>query len=286
MLIRNAERNLAKIKLALQGPSGSGKTYSALLLARGLTGSLSNVCVIDTENGGGDLYAHLGDYKVISLPRPHTPEQYIQAIELAENSGMECIIIDSISHCWEYLLDYHATLPGNSFTNWSKITPRLNSLVSKILHVNAHLIATLRVKQDYILQEKGNGKVVPEKVGLKPIQRDGFDYEFTIVFDLDVRHFASCTKDRTGLFMDAHPFMITTETGEKISKWCDSAITIDSVRELIQNASSIQELTEIFKQHRSYYSSLESEFQSKKALLNNIIINTLKTDNHGIKNGI
>jgi Rad3-related DNA helicase len=99
MQIRKAERKLAKIRLALQGPAGSGKTYSAILLASGLIGGLSKVCIIDTENQSADLYAHLGDYLVLPLPKPHTPERYIEAIELAEKEGMQCIIIDSISHC-------------------------------------------------------------------------------------------------------------------------------------------------------------------------------------------
>ncbi len=56
----------------------------------------------------------------------------------------------------------------------------------------------MRTKQDYILNQK-NGKYVPEKEGLKAIQRDGLDYEFTVVFNLDSKNQATCSKDRTGL---------------------------------------------------------------------------------------
>lgn len=282
MILRNAERQQAKIKLALQGPSGSGKTYSAIVAAKGLTKNLSKVCVIDTENGSADLYAHLGEYKVISLIKPYTPERYIQAIELAEGAGMECIIIDSISHCWEYLLDFHASLAGNSFTNWSRITPRLNNLVSKMLSSSAHVIATLRVKQDYVLQDKGNGKMVPEKVGLKSVQRDGFDYEFTIVFDIDVHHFATCSKDRTGLFVGSTPFTINEDTGETILNWCKAGVPLESVKDLIDNAATLQDLTEVYKQYTSYYPQLEAEFVAKKALLTNTIIQPDKKEQNGI----
>lgn len=279
MIIRNAERKLAKIKLALQGPSGSGKTYSALLLAKGLCGNLKNVCVIDTENGGADLYAHLGDYKVITLPKPSTPEKYIQAIEIAENAGIDCIIIDSISHCWEYLVDFHSTLAGNSFTNWSKITPRLNALVSRILSSNAHVISTLRVKQDYILQDKGNGKLVPEKVGLKPVQRDGFDYEFTIVFELDIQHFAVCSKDRTGLFATTPSFKLDETTGKTILQWCNTGISLEKVRVMVLESKNLQELTEIYKLYTEYYPALEEDFVKQKAILNQIIVNPLNQIN-------
>ena len=134
MEIRKSERKNAKIKLALQGSAGSGKTYSSLLLAKGLLGvDFSKIAIIDTENGSADLYAHLGNYNVISMDPPYSPERYIEAITLCEKAGMEVIVLDSISHCWDYLLDIHTNMPGNSFTNWGKITPRQNAFINKIL---------------------------------------------------------------------------------------------------------------------------------------------------------
>lgn len=118
MNLRKSERKQARIKMALQGPSGSGKTMSSLLMSKGLSGGdLSKVAIIDTENGSADLYAHLGEYNVISLTPPFTPENYIKALDICENAGMEVIIIDSISHEWDELLDFHSKLAGNSFTN-------------------------------------------------------------------------------------------------------------------------------------------------------------------------
>ncbi|MEC5172138.1 hypothetical protein QF024_000849 [Chryseobacterium nepalense] len=179
MQLRQSERKRAKIKMALQGASGTGKTYSSLLIAQGLTNDdLSKVAVIDTENGSADLYAHLGNYNVLTMSPPFTPENYIKAIEVCEKAGMEVIIIDSISHEWDELLDFHSKLAGNSFTNWAKVTPRQKAFVDKILQANAHVIATMRTKQDYVLNQK-DGKYIPEKVGLKSVQRDGLDYEFT-----------------------------------------------------------------------------------------------------------
>ena len=102
MELKKAMRKQAKIKLALQGPSGSGKTMSALLLASGLTSSdYSKIAVIDTENYSADLYSHLGEYNVLNLLKPFSPERYIQAIETCEKARMEVIIIDSITHEWE-----------------------------------------------------------------------------------------------------------------------------------------------------------------------------------------
>ena len=134
MQLTKSQRSKAKIKMALQGPSGSGKTMSALLLAQGLTnGDLSKVAVICTENGSANLYAHLGGYSVLNLEIPHSPQRYIEAIDVCINSGIEVVIIDSTSHCWDFLIDYHASLPGNSFTNWSKITPMQKAFLDKKL---------------------------------------------------------------------------------------------------------------------------------------------------------
>lgn len=238
MIIRKAERRNAKIKLALQGPSGSGKTYSALQIAKGLT-ELNNVVIIDTENYSADLYDHIGDFNVIDIVKPYSPEKYIQAIEDSVKAGMKVIIIDSLSHEWEGeggILDVHSQLAGNSFTNWAKVTPRHNALVQAILNADAHIIATFRTKQDYVLTDK-NGKMVPEKVGLKSVTRDGMDYEFTIVFDIDVAHNCVASKDRTGLFVSDLPFKASEFTGKRILNWCEK-----SKSSIVQQIAECQDL--------------------------------------------
>ena len=218
--LRISSKRRARIKMALEGPSGSGKTYSALLLAYGITKDWSKIAVIDSENGSADLYAGLGGYYVLPI-REFSPENYIAAINVCEQAGMEVIIIDSISQSWDYLLDYHASLLGNSFTNWAKITPRQNALMQRILSCNAHVICTMRTKQDYVLNDK-NGRQVPEKVGLKACMRDGVEYEFTIVLDIDIMHRATASKDRTGLFMGRPEFVITPKVGTYILNWCQT----------------------------------------------------------------
>ena len=277
MQLRQSERRKAKIKIGLQGCAGSGKTYSALLLAKGLTNNdYSKVAIIDTENGSADLYAHLGNYNVLSLTPPFTPENYIKAIEVCENAGMEVIILDSISQSWEELLDYHSSLAGNSFTNWAKVTPRQNAFIDKILQCNAHVIATMRTKQDYVLNQK-DGKFIPEKVGLKAVQRNDLDYEFTIVFDVDIKHFAVSSKDRTGLFMDKPEFKISAETGKMILDWCNEGaekvplstnrLSEIQVLENIKYCNTIAELLALYKQYPEYQENLKPHYEEKKSML-------------------
>lgn len=266
--LRVSSKKQAKIKLALQGCSGSGKTYSALLLAYGLTNDWTKIAVIDSENGSADLYAHLGNYNVLPLQDNFTPETYIEAIKICENAGIEVIIIDSISQCWEYLLEYHANLQGNSFTNWQKITPRINSFMQKVLQSNSHVICTMRCKQDYVLSDK-NGKMVPEKVGLKAVFRDGIDYEFTIVFDINMKHQTIASKDRTNLFISKPDFIITPTTGHIILDWCNDGVNLEMIKKQINSTKTIEELTAIYHQYPEWYQQLTSNFMQKKELLQN-----------------
>jgi hypothetical protein len=277
MQLQTAQRKRAKIKMGLQGPSGSGKTYSALLLAYGLCYNWNKVAVVDTENHSAELYAHLGEYNVINLTAPFTPEKYIQALEVCEKAGMEVVIIDSTTHEWENLLEYHSSLQGNSFTNWGKITPRHNDFVQKILQSSCHIISTVRTKQDYVLSEK-NGKMVPEKVGLKSVQRDGLEYEFTLVFDLDMKNHATASKDRTGLFFGKPEQKLKVETGKLIQDWCNSGseVTTEAVSKRINSCKTIQELLALYNQHPELKEALKPEFEQQKKS----ILNTQEVTNH------
>jgi len=222
--IRKASRHQVKIKLGFAGPAGSGKTMSSLLTAYGLCNDWNKILLIDTENGSGELYSNLGEYNVITLTPPFTPESYIEAIKDAESAGMEVIIVDSVSHEWEGkggILETHSNMTGNSFTNWGKVTPRHNKFVEAILQSKCHVICTLRTKTDYVLVEK-NGKQVPEKVGLKAITREGWEYDLTVVFDLDMKQQATTSKDRTNMFMNKPQFLPSAETGKQILKWCQT----------------------------------------------------------------
>ena len=238
-----AARNSCKIKMALQGASGSGKTYSALLVAYGLTKDWSKIAVIDSENGSANLYAELGEYSVLKLSPPYTPESYAEAIDLAVKGGYECLIIDSLSAEWSGqggILDIHSNIPGNSFTAWAKVTPRHNAFVQKILQSEIHIIGTMRSKTDYIMSEK-NGRQVPEKVGLKAVQREDAEYEFTLVFEISQRHLATVSKDRTGLFRNKPEVTLSSEVGRSIAEWCNSVETAEVTEIPVQEEEPILE---------------------------------------------
>jgi hypothetical protein len=226
MQLKKATRKQAKLRLNLSAPSGAGKTYSALLMAKGLVGDWSKIAVIDTENGSSSLYDHLGEFNVVDLSPPFSPERYIQAIDTCVNAGMECIIIDSSTHEWngsggcieinEMLAQSY--FKGNTWSAWSKTTPRHDAFVNKVLQCKAHVITCTRSKMETVM---GDDKKV-KKVGLKDLQRDGWEYELTVSLTIDRdTHMAIPSKDRTELFEGNNPFIITEETGKMIAEWCN-----------------------------------------------------------------
>ena len=272
MNLTKAKRTNTKIKLSLQSLSGAGKSYSSLLLASGLADNWSDIAVIDTENGASNLYADLGDFNILHLDK-HTPEDYIKAIEFVEKEGMQVCIIDTISNEWRSVMSIHGSMQTkNTFTRWNQLTPRHDAFVKAIIDSPMHIIANVRKKQSYIL-ELENGKQVPKKIGLQPIQRSELSYEFTTVFDLDSEHKASISKDRTGLFKK-EKFIITKKTGELIRNWCNKGKTINQVKKLIEVAATIEEAKRIYEAYPTHQKALRSLVVAKGKQINNIKINS------------
>jgi hypothetical protein len=268
MEFEKAKRSKCKIKLSIAGASGSGKTYSAISIAKGMVKNLNQVAVIDTENGSSHLYSHLGDFSVLTLSAPYSPEVYISAINEAIKKGFECIVIDSLSHEWQGIggiIDIHGQMEGNSFTNWSKVTPRHNALIQTIVNAPIHIIATLRSKTEYVMQQK-NGKTIPEKMGVKAVQRDDTEYEFTVAFELNQFHQATISKDRTGMFKTDTNLILSELIGKRITDWCDMDEPKSSkdIKQKLLECGDLDELAELVKTNPNYSDIMREEIAMKK----------------------
>ena len=225
MAFRKAVKEKIKVKLLLAGSSGSGKTYSALRLAQGIANKEGGrIAVIDTEQSRSCYYSQNFDFDVMDLTE-FSPESYISAIdEAVKAKEYSVLVIDSTTQEWDYLLDIHNKMPGNSFTNWAKLTPRHDAFVRKILETPMHIICTVRGKDEYVLEEK-DGKQMPKKVGMGYKQRGGMEYEYTVTFNLaQDTHVADATKDNTGIF-DGKYEVLTESHGEKLWQWANDGAT-------------------------------------------------------------
>ncbi|MDL1924285.1 ATP-binding protein [Chloroflexi bacterium CFX3] len=197
------------IRMALFGPSGSGKSYTALNIACNIKPD-ARVAVIDTERGSARLYAKQFKFDVVELS-DYSPRNYIDLLLAAERHGYDVVVVDSLSHAWMGtggVLDMvdkarAKSTSGNSFTAWKDATPMQNKLVDAILGVRCHVIATLRVKTEWVLETNERGKQVPRKVGLAPVQREGIEYEFGICGEIDADHRLVFTKSRCPQLADA-----------------------------------------------------------------------------------
>lgn len=247
--IRKAERHKAKLRLALAGPSGSGKTMSALKLARGVAGPEGKILMIDTERGSGDLYASVTDYDIITLTPPFKPAAYIEALRQGEEAGYDVIIVDSLTHAWSDeggLLDQADKMEAsgkNRFTMWAELTPQHRALVNALLQSPKHIVVTMRSKQEYALEKDDKtGKNRVRKLGMGVVQRDGIEYEFTVLLDIDQNHHAHASKDRTGMF-DNEVFVIDEKTGQRIEGWLNAGKDVPSPAPAVEEPAQPAVLT-------------------------------------------
>lgn len=190
---KKATKQAAKLRLSIAGPSGSGKTYTALAIGTALG---DRVAVIDTEHGSASKYADLFEFDVLELEAPYHPDRYVQAMTAAAAAGYNVLVVDSLSQAWSgaggllEIVDQIAARmkTSNSFAAWKDATPIHNRLIEAIISTPVHIIATMRSKQEYVLEDDNRGRKVPRKIGMAPVQRDGMEYEFDVFAEMDMEN--------------------------------------------------------------------------------------------------
>ena len=231
--IKRAKRSGTKARIGIVAPSGAGKTFTALRLARGLVGPQGRILVLDTEHGSASKYADdpdiAGAFDVVE-PVEYSPQVYIDVLELAAREKYDAVILDSLTHAWsgkggalEMVDAAAARSKGNSYAAWRNVTPVHNRMIDAIISAPLHVIATMRSKTEYIVDTDKNGRSVPRKVGMAPIQRDGMEYEFDIVGDMDHDHNFVVTKTRCKALDERLFNKPDGEVSAIIKAWLDGA---------------------------------------------------------------
>ncbi len=238
MQLRKATRSRQHLRICLCSPSGGGKTFTALRLAHTLGGPVG---VVDTENGSAELYAGEAnpdggrfDFSTIDLaqePGKFSVDNYIKALRCMAQAGMRTVIVDSGSHAWAGpggVLEYVDEVArrgktGNKFNAWAEGTPKHNEFLQALLAYPGHLILTLRTKVEYV-QEQVGGRTQIRKVGMAPIQREGIEYEFTVVGDLEAdTHRLIVTKSRCSALADKSFDKPGADMARVLLQWLDEA---------------------------------------------------------------
>ncbi|MEG3875769.1 ATP-binding protein [Microcoleus sp. herbarium7] len=219
-MFKKATKSQFKIRLALSGASGAGKTFSALSIASHLGNSIA---VIDTEHGSASRYADKFSFDVCELENHH-PSRYIEAIQVAEQAGYEVIIIDSLSHAWFSELE----LAGKGFDGWKNVRPLERKLIDAMIGCSSHIIATMRSKTEYIMEEyrakDGKTKTAPKKIGTAPVQSAGIEYEFDIAGELNYEHILTIGKTRCSELTDRTFLNPGLELANILKDWTTSAV--------------------------------------------------------------
>lgn len=234
MAFKKAIKSQGKLRAAFFGPSGAGKTYSALAIATGMGG---RIALIDSERGSAAKYGDRFEFDVDNLERK-TIDEYVEKIHDAASQGYDVLIIDSLSHAWQELLEEvdkiaSAKYRGNTWSAWSEGTPRQRKLVDAILSYPGHIIATMRAKTEWTVSKNDKGKDTPTRVGLAPEQGKGIEFEFDVLVEISTEHLAHIIKDRTGRFQDRILEKPGKEFGAELVAWLNSgAPAVDPAAEL------------------------------------------------------
>lgn len=221
-----ASKAASRLRLAIIGPSGAGKTFTALRVATGLGG---RIAVVDTEHGSASKYADRFQFDVLELDS-FSPATYVGAIHAAEAAGYDALIIDSLSHAWmgkDGALEQVDKIAARSKTNntfgaWRDVTPMHQRLIDAMIASRLHLIATMRQKTEYVVEDV-NGKKTPRKVGTAPVQRDGMEFEFDVVLEMDQDNRAIVSKTRCPALRGALIEQPGEELAQTLREWLAGA---------------------------------------------------------------
>ena len=195
--ITKAVRSATPALINIWGPSSSGKTLTSLLIARGLVGPEGKIGLIDTENKRALYHADkAGGWEHLDYQPPFSPDRYTGALNVFEDKGIGCVIIDSTSHVWEGeggVLDMAESGTNangsskNGLNKWNKPKSSYKRMINNMLRAPFHVIFCLRSKDGY--SQKGFGKDAKiENVGLIPIMGKDFIYEMTVSVLLGLDH--------------------------------------------------------------------------------------------------
>jgi len=233
-----AVKEQEKARIALAGPSGSGKTYTALTIARAFGGT---VAVVDTERRSARKYASLFEFDTMDNLAQFSPEALPDL--LAAAAGYTTVVVDSLSHFWSGIggmLEQVDRLAkrngGNSFGGWKDARPMERRMIDALLAFPGHVIVTMRTKTEWIVEEDTRGKKVPRKLGLKPEQRDGIEYEFDVVGDLDLDNNLTISKTRCPALQGYVVGKPGAEFAQIVMDWLDDGVAATTVGEFVELA--------------------------------------------------
>ena len=245
LTIQHAKKEQIFVKALIGGPSRSGKSYSALRVATGIAGREgegTKIGYIGTEGMRDKLYANEFNYDLISLEE-YSSDYYEAALDAFLEAGYKVIIIDSMTHLWNWVQDQvQLTTKGdNTFQAWGKYKKENKKIIEKILLAPAHIIVTARGKDEYVLEANSRGKMAPRKVGVGAQQDKDIEYEYMVTWMIDQdTHLAEAAKDNTHIF-EGKIKVLDEKDGEALYNWANDGDPVKSPKERAEEVKRIQD---------------------------------------------
>lgn len=247
-IFQPAVREQMRLRMGLYGVAGAGKTGTAMMIAQALSPD-GRFAVIDTERRAKE-WADRYEFGHV-IPPDNDPERLPGMIAAAADEEYGSLIVDSFTHYWSGTggaLD-KVDRTSDKRAGWNAYRPVENAMMDAILGFPGHLICTMRVKTHYAAVEGTNGRQKVQRVGLKIDQRDGVDYEFSIIADMDSEHTLTIVKSTCPALADKvidRPGIALAETlREWLGQGEPAPTVLDYKREVLDPGASLDRLREI-----------------------------------------
>lgn len=246
--IRPVRRQAAKIVLGLGGETGEGKTYSALQLAYGLANyDHTKVGFLDTESGRGSWYENIfgsdSRFQYAELEAPHSPMRYMEALREIASSGIEALVIDSMSHEHEGeggLEDIAHAPKANGqprkIADWLTAKREHKRMMRVLLSLPVHVVCCFRAREKTDFKDPAN----PKPLGLQFITERNVPYELTASFmmydrgrvhhPLKLPGFLEPILGRDGYF--------TPEQGHELREWLGGGDPMERAKNVLRLAAT------------------------------------------------
>lgn len=239
--IRPVRREAAKLVLGLAATTGEGKTFSALQLALGLAGGdPSKVGLLDTENRRGSLYSDIfsAPFLIGDLVPPFSPSRYTSALHQFAASGIEALVIDSMSHEWEGEggCEEIAHNPAKRIADWLTAKREHKRFMNALLHLPCHVVACFRAREKTDFKDPKS----PKSLGLQPIAEKNVLFEMTASFLLRDK---GKTRDEIKLPECLRPILggngyFTPEHGQRLRDWVGGGDPMERAKNQLRLAAS------------------------------------------------
>ena len=167
---------------------------TGLEIAQTLVGPDGRVLVIDTEKESALTYADTYRFTHLPWAAPYNPQELAATVTDA-GTEYDLVFVDSASHFWSKEGGTVSIADGR-FGGWKDARPVQELFVDAILGCQAHVILSLRQKQDYVQEQEG-GRTVVRKLGMASMQDGTLEYELNVAVSLDMTHRLHVDKSRT-----------------------------------------------------------------------------------------